>query len=110
MNVEPVECYAAKKIIDLIASVGPSDTALVGLRNLAVLLGQAYGISIDESRDVPKPGYYPILESGFLPIDEEKRKKAWKRYREALHLSSAVLAKLAELCHDRLTSLSKSSK
>lgn len=108
--MEPVECYAAKKIIDLTASIGPSGTALVGLRNLVTLLAQAYGVSLTDTKEEPRPGYAPILDTIFLPSDEEAKKKEWKKYRESLHLASAVLARLTKLCHDRHTGLAESPK
>ena len=106
--MEPVECYAAKKIVELAASIGPSDTALVGLRNLVVLLAQAYGVNLDDVGEVPRPGYAPILASVFLPSGTEAKKKAWKGYEESMRLASAVLARLAEICRGGLAGLTKS--
>ena len=103
--MEPVECYAARKLVDLASSVGPSSTALVGLRNLAVFLAHAYGVSLDEAGKEPEPGYYLILNAEFLPDEEEKEEKAWKQYKDAMRLAATVLARLAKLCRERTSSI-----
>ncbi len=95
--MEPVECYAAKKLIDLLSRISDGDS-LIDLRNLAVALAAAYGVDTSQAPDLPRPYAYLLLDSVHLPSEEEAREKAWKDFKESFELAVAVLKLLTEKC------------
>ena len=95
--MEPVECYAAKKLVDLFSKITDGES-LVNLRNLAVSLAGAYGITLEEAPDIPSPGPRLSLNQEYLPIDLDEKERVWEKYREAYRLAVAVLKVLAEKC------------